>query len=187
MSFRITVTQSCQLRTYSRLCNSFDEAKQYSIELYRNQPAIPIRWCCFDVETGEELEAGDAADFFAIEEFEINQKLTNMKQLTMDFTGSQLAEIGMNAAVQHAERTIPDWSKQAYNFACHYCRTHAKFMAEDMRNASDGIVPEPPHTRAWGGVIRRLLNNGIIRCIGTAKVKNVTAHSANASVWEVVR
>ncbi len=70
---RITVTQSCQLRTFARLCRSFDEAKQYSVELYRNQPAIPIRWRCFDVETGEELEAGDASDFFAIEEFEFNQ------------------------------------------------------------------------------------------------------------------
>ena len=74
MSFRITVTQSCQLRTYSRLCNSFDEAKQYSIELYKLQPAIPIRWCCFDDETGEELEAGIAADFFEIEEFNLNYK-----------------------------------------------------------------------------------------------------------------
>ena len=72
MSFRITVTQSCQLRTYSRLCNSFDEAKQYSIELYRNQPAIPIKWDCFDDETGEEIESGTAADFFAIEDFNQN-------------------------------------------------------------------------------------------------------------------
>ena len=109
-----------------------------------------------------------------------------MEQLTLDFTGDQLAEQGINAAIEHADNVIPDWSKQAYNFACYYCRTHNRFMAEDMRNASDGIVPDPPHTRAWGGIIRRLANNGIIRCIGISKVKNVTAHSANASVWEVI-
>lgn len=110
-----------------------------------------------------------------------------MEQLTINFTGSQLAEQGMNAAMQHANDCMPDWSKQAYHFAITYCRTRSRFMAEDMRNASDGIVPEPPHTRAWGGIIRRLSNNGIIRCVGISKVKNVTAHSANASVWEVVR
>ena len=110
-----------------------------------------------------------------------------MEQLTMDFTGPQLAEKGMNAAVQHANYCIPDWSKQAYHFALMYCRTRTRFMAEDMRLASDGVIPEPPHTRAWGGIIRRLQHNGIIRCVGISKVKNVTAHSANASVWEVVR
>lgn len=38
------------------------------------QPAITIRWCCFDDETGEELESGIAADFFEIEEFNQNYK-----------------------------------------------------------------------------------------------------------------
>ena len=72
MAFRITVTQSCQLRTYSRLCNSFQEAKEYSIELYRKQPAIEIKWDCFDDETGEKFVYTDAADFFSIEEFNQN-------------------------------------------------------------------------------------------------------------------
>ena len=109
-----------------------------------------------------------------------------MEQLTLNFAGSQLAEQGIDTAVQHADDCIPDWSKQAYNFALYYCRTRTRFMAEDMRNASYCIIPEPPHTRAWGGIIRRLQNNGIIRCVGISKVKNVTAHSANASVWEVI-
>ena len=107
-------------------------------------------------------------------------------QLTIEFNGEDLAQQGISTAIEHADSCVPDWSKQAYNFALYYCRTRARFMAEDMRLASDGVIPEPPNTRAWGGIIRRLQHNGIIRCVGISKVKNVTAHSANASVWEVV-
>ena len=96
-----------------------------------------------------------------------------MEQLTINFTGEDLAKQGIGTAIEHADSCVPDWSKQAYNFGLTYCRTRTRFMAEDMRLSSDGVI-------------RRLQHNGIIRCVGISKVKNITAHSANASVWEVV-
>lgn len=110
-----------------------------------------------------------------------------MKQLSMDFTGDQLAQRGIEQAVNHADNVINEWSNLAYNFALKYCQTHSKFMAEDLRNAADSIVSEPPSKRAWGGIIRKLSFNGIIRSLGTSRVKNVYAHCANANLWEVIR
>jgi len=110
-----------------------------------------------------------------------------MKQLSIDFTGEQMAQQGMNSAIAHSDFIFPDWSKNAYNFALSYCLTHKRFMAEDLRNAADDIIPDPPSKRAWGGIIRKLSTNGIIHSLGTSKVKNVDAHCANANLWEVVR
>ena len=74
-SMKIIVTQQRNCFVESRLCNGFDEAREYSIELYRKHEAVPITWVCIDTDTGEELERGDASDFFEIEEFKQNQNL----------------------------------------------------------------------------------------------------------------
>lgn len=70
---RITVTQYCQFFDNKKTFNTFLSAKKYSIKLYRKEPAIRIEWYVNDIKTDKLLESGDASDFFAIEEFEINQ------------------------------------------------------------------------------------------------------------------
>lgn len=100
-------------------------------------------------------------------------------------TGEELRDKGMAQAIAHAEQTVPDWSDQAYGFLLQYIAKHPEFMAEEVREASVGIVPEPPSNRAWGGVIRRAALAGKIFRIGFQSVKNPRAHAAPCTLWGV--
>lgn len=100
-------------------------------------------------------------------------------------TGSQLKAAGMKKAVVHADQVVDGWSAQAYSFLVDFIRIHeGEFMAEDVREKSRGIVPVPPTTRAWGSIIRSAAMSGLIRKVRITTVKNPTAHSANAAVWQ---
>lgn len=104
----------------------------------------------------------------------------------MDFTsGEDLRDEGMERAITHANEETENWSDIAFDFLKRFINSHAFFMAEDVREASYGIVPEPPHKRAWGGIIRRAATEGLIISCGIRKVKNPTAHCANAALWGV--
>jgi len=78
------------------------------------------------------------------------------------------------------------WSERAYLFLLEYIKGKKRFMVEEMRIASEGIVPEPPSNRAWGGVIRRAVFNKLVRRAGYKPVSNPKAHCAPCTVWEVV-
>jgi hypothetical protein len=86
--------------------------------------------------------------------------------------------------VDHADKVHGNWSDQAYEFLKGYAEINPVFMVEDVRNASQGIVPEPPSKKAWGGVIRKAAHNGIVFKAGYRTVKNVKAHHTPASVWK---
>jgi len=58
-------------------------------------------------------------------------------------------------------------------------------MAEQVRDASRGIVPEPPSNMAWGGIMRTAANNGDIMANGYGKTTNPKAHGTPATVWLV--
>lgn len=101
--------------------------------------------------------------------------------------GETLRDQGIQQAIDHAEEVVPNWSDLALEkvreFACTY--QHLEFMAEDVRIwAHNNNLPEPPHKRAWGGVMVRAANKGYIQKIGTGQVKNPTAHCANATIWK---
>ena len=109
------------------------------------------------------------------------------------FTGEELANQGIKKAVDHANQVTPKWAEMAYDCFLSYlgcCPSGYNFMAEDVRDFStrhypficDGL-PEPPSLRAWGGIMRRAQRAGVIRAIGTRKVVNPKAHSANATLW----
>lgn len=107
-------------------------------------------------------------------------------QYSIDFpTGADLRDEGMNKAIIHADYVTEKWSDMAYAFLMKYIQSHPFFMAEDVREASKEIVPEPPHKRAWGGIVRRAATEGFIIGCGIQKVKNPTSHCANAAVWAV--
>lgn len=106
-----------------------------------------------------------------------------MKQLSMDL-GKKLKEDGMKRAVDHANAVHKEWSEVAYDFLKGYIEINPMFMTEDVRFASQGIVPSPPSQRAWGSVIRRAAVEGIIFKAGTKSVKNGKAHMAFATVWK---
>ena len=102
------------------------------------------------------------------------------------FDGPHLRDEGIQRAVDHADYQEPKWSYKAYNFLRLYIQGHKVFMVEQLREASVGIVPEPPSKRAWGGVIVRAVKAGIVRRKGFCNVANPSAHCTPATVWEVV-
>lgn len=98
-------------------------------------------------------------------------------------TGEQLRDKGIERAITHANQIDIGWSEKAFSFLIQYLQTAAEFMVEDVRKASEGIVPAPPSLRAWGGVIRRAAFAGLIKKIGFKNVINAKAHCTPASVW----
>ena len=67
-------------------------------------------------------------------------------QLPIDFTAARaLRDAKIAQAVEHADDATPAWSETAYAFLGDYARHNQDFTIEDVRLASSGIVPEPPH------------------------------------------
>lgn len=107
-----------------------------------------------------------------------------MIQLNMEL-GNKLREAGMAQAVDHANAVHQDWSEKAFEFLKVFIKSNPMFMTEDLRYASQGIVPSPASQRAWGSIIRRAALEGLIFRSGYGQVKNSKAHRANAGVWKV--
>ncbi len=107
-----------------------------------------------------------------------------MNQNSSLFTGEQLKEMGIKKALDSADEMHENWTDQAYGFFIKYLETHNIFTTEEVRLASDGIVPEPPSKRAWGGITGRLAKAKLIHRIGYTKVKNPKAHSATCTLWK---
>ncbi len=71
----------------------------------------------------------------------------------------------------HADRDVPDWSENAFQYIKLFVFTHAlskpQFIARDIRLAAKAWgLDMPPDNRAWGGPIRRAKREGIIVQIG---------------------
>jgi len=110
----------------------------------------------------------------------------SMDQITINFnkvTGRDLRDAGISQAAQHAEKHVTGWRERAMAFCKDYARRHGNFSCEDMRQAARGIVPEPPHLRAWGSVMVEAAKQGIIYQAGYIQVANPAAHRANAALW----
>jgi hypothetical protein len=101
-------------------------------------------------------------------------------------TGAQLRDEGIKQAMDYAEHKKEGWKRIAYKFLVKYIKRHEVFMCEDVRQAAMGIVPMPPHKRAWGGIVRQAAKDGIIHKRSIGQVKNPKAHRAHAAIWEVV-
>lgn len=102
-------------------------------------------------------------------------------------TGEQLRDAGMAQAIDHADAVTPGWSMIAFDFLQSYMKEHDEFMAEDVRVASEGVVPKPPVNCAWGGVFARASKAGLITHLRFQNVKNPKAHATPRSVWSVVK
>lgn len=113
------------------------------------------------------------------------------EQLIMRFhepvnTAEYYRDRGMRKAVDHADMVTDNWSERAYNFLREYIKTNQVFMTENVREASKGMVPEPPSHRAWGAIIVRAAKEGLIRKVGYQSVMNKKAHCTPASLWQVI-
>lgn len=103
-----------------------------------------------------------------------------------DNNGAVLRDIGIQRSVHNAQKMDVSWTKKAYSFLVKYAEKHSTFMAEDVRLASEGIVPEPPSKRAWGYIFVMAKKEKLIESIGFKNVKNPKAHKTPATLWKVV-
>lgn len=95
------------------------------------------------------------------------------------FTGSELAEQGMNRAADNADEKSPGWSERAYQHLIAYAKQHREFMTEDMRNEFE----PPPNMRAWGAIVVRAKKSNIIKFLRYGQRKNPVAHNSTVTVW----
>ena len=105
------------------------------------------------------------------------------KTLTL-FNGKELRDIGIKQSVDNANFSHEKWSDNAFEFLIKYIQSNEEFMTENVRIASEGIIPEPPSKRAWGGVIVRAVKLGLINRKGFRNVKNAKAHCTPATLWK---
>lgn len=105
-------------------------------------------------------------------------------------TGAEGRDDGMAHAVDHAERETPEWSVRAYALLTALLASRKQagkadpFMAEDVRRYADRAgFPAPPDPRAWGSVLRKAANAGLIVNAGFAKSKNPKAHVRPTALW----
>ena len=108
------------------------------------------------------------------------------EQIPIPLSGTALRDIGIAQAVDHAEAEAPGWSVRAMDMLRRYVdEVGGAFQAEDVREwARMQGLDDPPSTRAWGGVIVRARNLGLIRFVKYENVQNRQAHATPASVWE---
>lgn len=106
-------------------------------------------------------------------------------------TGHILARDGMERAARHADQVHDDWSAKAYDFLCTVIaarKAGSTFMSEDIRMLAEatGQLPIPPSRRAWGAIMAKAARSGLVIRAGFGQVKNERAHSATATVWQII-
>jgi hypothetical protein len=110
-----------------------------------------------------------------------------MEQLNLfEPAGADLRDAGMQQAITHADDVNDAWSDKAYYYLTMFVRYHQEpFMAEDFRAYCEKYkLPQPPHLRAYGGIIARAAKSGLIQRVGFRNLSNAKAHCTPAAVWE---
>lgn len=98
-------------------------------------------------------------------------------------SGAALKDLGMQAAVDHAERVVPRWKDLALLAFTKYAMTHAMFTTEQVRLASTE-VPSPPDKRAWGAVARQATRDRIVERQGFVQAKSPTVHCMYVTLYQ---
>lgn len=109
-----------------------------------------------------------------------------MEELNIE-KGKELRDKGIQQSFDFAEKKKVNWGSIAYDFLLKYVKNNSEFMAEDVRIASNGIVPEPPSKRAWGAIFVQAKRSGLIERVGYGSVKNPKAHRTPATIWKLVK
>lgn len=105
-------------------------------------------------------------------------------QRPLDFTAARAArDDGIRRAVQHADAVTPRWADLAYDFLQRHLLTVPTLTSEQARQAAQGIVPEPPSLRAWGGPFSRAARAGLIERAGYDTARDPKVHCNVVTVW----
>lgn len=101
-------------------------------------------------------------------------------------TGKYLADVGMQAALHHANRVNDNWGEQAYDlFKEFITSTDQPFKTEDARKyAESKELPPAPKLCAWGAITRRMHREGLIKAVGVSRCElQKSRHNGYTTNW----
>lgn len=106
-------------------------------------------------------------------------------QIEIDFTRSP-KDIGIERAEIAQEKRVNGWSDKGLELLRQYVRTVTDFITEDFREwAEKNGLEKPKEPRAYGGLLVRAKNSGIIRSTGQFRcMKAEQSHSCPKIVWK---
>lgn len=112
---------------------------------------------------------------------------TNIMDLIAE--GERLKQEGLERAVDHAERVVPEWKEIAWDFFQKWLTripSGLKFKMEDFRTwAECHDMPSPPSKRAIGFIPLKAVKEGLIKKCGLTSVTlNPKAHGCFCSQWQ---
>lgn len=102
--------------------------------------------------------------------------------------GQQLADTGLELAVETANSEHPEWKDRCWRLFWQWLNKKPrmfKFMVEDFRKYvyDNDLLERPRSDRAFGFISKKAIKENLVVFGGTQKVSNKKAHCANASVW----
>lgn len=82
-------------------------------------------------------------------------------------------DAGIEQALDAAVRRDDEWADTAYGFLYNYARMHSSFEGWHVTQAADRMgYGSPADSRAWGGIFRRAIREGVMAMDGVGKNPN---------------
>jgi len=102
--------------------------------------------------------------------------------------GEELAVAGAAVAADNADSQYAGWAARATGLAEQFILEDdvksEHFQAMHIRTyAEQHGLPSAPDGRAWGHIMRRLKNKGVIEPVGTAKSADPKQHNGFTTEW----
>lgn len=101
--------------------------------------------------------------------------------------GKRLAKKGAERAADHADQEEPSWSDRALEMLRRFLAEHPRehFICEDVREyAGKRGFSRPPDSRAWGAVMRRAAEFGLVVATGAWAPGRAMCHARPQRVWQ---
>jgi hypothetical protein len=108
-----------------------------------------------------------------------------VEQYSLNFS-REMKNAGIQKALDSAKQIDANWEEKAFNYLLAFVNSrkpNETFKCEDVRANAETMVPEPYSKRAWGGIMKRAIAQGIIKKVGIVSVGNPKAHGANANLY----
>lgn len=102
--------------------------------------------------------------------------------------GERLSDVGLQMAVNKADRDYTDWSERCWQLFLKWLGKKPvgyQFLVEEFRIAALEWkkIEKPNSDRAFGFISKRAVKMNLIISAGTAKTKSKGSHSTPANVW----
>lgn len=99
------------------------------------------------------------------------------------FTGSELADVGIERAAKKAAKIDPAWLETARRMAVLIAERDGEVTSESL--VRECPVPDGADPRASGAVFKRLRKSGVLAFAGYAPASNASRHSGPIGRWRL--